>query len=77
MPMVSMLLRNKFLAWVTLFTALHSYLMRDKGSNHSTSEKDVHPVFKLTMSIMSVLFCYMSLVFPHPINVSAASFNKN
>ncbi|AET38958.1 uncharacterized protein Ecym_3475 [Eremothecium cymbalariae DBVPG len=73
MPMLALFLRNKFLAWFSVVTAWHSFLTSDpNASSSATSSGDLGPVMKIVMGLMSVVVCYMGLVFPQTVPASPA-----
>ncbi|CDK27190.1 unnamed protein product [Kuraishia capsulata CBS 1993] len=60
-PMAAMFLRNKPLAWASLFLSVQNYL---NEPTHKAKDEAMPPFFKLLMGALAVLTTYMDFIFP-------------
>ncbi|KAH3902967.1 uncharacterized protein SCDLUD_000567 [Saccharomycodes ludwigii] len=63
LPMAAMFMRNKFLAWFSLFTTWHYFLTTPSISTKDTKNPQDATSFKLVASIVSIVVCYMDMLF--------------
>lgn len=61
LPLAAMFLRNKVLSWASFFTTLQAWLNEPK-----TIKSDAQPAWlSVLMAVVSILSCYVDLIFPH------------
>lgn len=65
LPMAAMFMKNKMLSWAAVFLAVQAYLNEPIHKPESPDDAQKQPPFmRVLFSFISLLTCYMDLVFP-------------
>ncbi|ODQ81875.1 hypothetical protein BABINDRAFT_160105 [Babjeviella inositovora NRRL Y-12698] len=75
LPMAAMFMRNKMLSWASLFLALQAYLNEPKYKV-AKKEASTPPLMAIGLAAVSLVMCYMELVFPQSGSNQASQFAK-
>lgn len=64
LPMAAMFMRNKTLSWTAFFLAVQTYLNEPHHKTAKEKENAQPPLLKVTFALISLLACYIELIFP-------------
>ncbi|ODV81833.1 uncharacterized protein CANTADRAFT_87794 [Suhomyces tanzawaensis NRRL Y-17324] len=76
LPMAAMFMRNKLLSWSAFFLAVQSYLNEPINAPSDDSVQQP-PLLRIVFAVISMLTCYMDIVFPNSSPQAKRSFLQN